>query len=154
MRRKEREIKDELIINKILSESSVCRLALYDEPYPYIVPLNYGYSDGALYFHCAKEGRKLRLLESNNKVGFEIEYHSEVIGGNVSCDYTTRYRSIIGTGFVKILHADEEKRFGFDAIMKQHGKDDNTYIQRFLDKALVLKLEIKSMTAKQAGDWI
>ncbi|MBK3517565.1 pyridoxamine 5'-phosphate oxidase family protein [Carboxylicivirga marina] len=153
MRRKEREIKDAVIIHQILSQSSVCRLAIYDEHFPYIVPMNYGYADGKLYFHCALEGRKLDLIRKNNKVGFEIEYDSEVVKGDVSCQWTTRYRSVIGTGEVEIISDDEGKKFGFDVIMKQHGKENNEYIPAVLNKALVLKVNIMSYTAKQAGDW-
>lgn len=46
------------------------RLAMTDGLNPYIIPLNYGYTyeDGKLviYFHCAKEGRKLDILKKNN----------------------------------------------------------------------------------------
>ncbi|TRX66220.1 pyridoxamine 5'-phosphate oxidase family protein [Carboxylicivirga sp. M1479] len=153
MRRKEREIKDPDIIHEILSQSSICRLAIHDEPYPYLVPMNFGYRNNALYFHCATGGRKLDLLKQNNKVGFEIEYDSQLIKGDVACQWTTKYRSIIGTGEMNIITNDDEKREGFDIIMQQHGKHDNTYIQAALDKALVLKLEINSLSAKQAGDW-
>ncbi|MCG8579278.1 MAG: pyridoxamine 5'-phosphate oxidase family protein [Bacteroidales bacterium] len=153
MRRKEREIKDAVIIHQILSQSSICRLAIHDEPFPYIVPMNYGYVDGTIYFHCATEGRKLDLLKKNNKVGFEIEYDSEVLKGAVSCQWTTRYRSVIGTGEVDIIDDIETKTLGLDTIMKQHGKADNEYIPGAMAKALVLRLKIKSFTAKQAGDW-
>ncbi len=153
MRRKEREIKDAVIIHQILSKSSVCRLAIHDEPFPYIVPMNYGYKGGALFFHCALEGKKLELIKNNNKVGFEIEYDSEVIHDVISCKWTTRYRSVIGTGEVEIISDNEEKKFGFDAIMQQHGKFDNVYNEAALKKALVLKLKIISYSAKQAGDW-
>ena len=49
MRRKEREITDQQIIQEIIQKSSICRIALNDGNVPYIVPLNYGYSDNALY---------------------------------------------------------------------------------------------------------
>ena len=153
MRRKEREITDQEIIQKILSQSSICRLAFNDEPYPYIVPMNYGYHDDALYFHCALEGRKLELIKKNSRLAFEIEYESEVIKGKVACQYTTRYRSVIGTGDMEIIQDDEQKRFGLDVLMRQHGKSDNTYIPAALKKTLVLKLTINSLSAKQAGDW-
>jgi len=153
MRRKEREIKDAVIVHQILSQSSVCRLAIHDEPYPYIVPLNYGYKENALYFHCALAGRKLELIKQNNKVGFEIEFDSEVIKGAESCQWTTHYRSVIGTGEIELITDTDGKSHGLDVIMQQHGKKDNTYEPKVLEKALVLKLKIVSFTAKQAGDW-
>ena len=58
MRRADREITnfDELI--SVMRGCDVCRLALHDEPYPYILPLNFGLEvDGEtvrLYFHGAE----------------------------------------------------------------------------------------------------
>ncbi len=37
---------------------------------PYGVPLNYCVVDGAIYFHCAGEGKKLDILSQNNSVSF------------------------------------------------------------------------------------
>ena len=73
MRRNEREITDPKIIEEIIHQATICRIALYDADYPYIVPLNYGYESGALYFHSAKEGKKIDLIRKNSRVCFEIE---------------------------------------------------------------------------------
>ena len=63
MRRKEREIKDKKDIERILKDSRVLRLAMVDKDKPYLVPMNFGYRDGALYLHSALEGRKIDLLK-------------------------------------------------------------------------------------------
>ena len=42
MRRKDREITDFDEIVSIIKRCDVCRLALNDEEFPYIVPLNFG----------------------------------------------------------------------------------------------------------------
>lgn len=66
MRRKDREITDFNEIMNIINKCDVCRLALFDEDYPYIVPLNFGVDKEDdqlyLYFHCANQGKKLDLL--------------------------------------------------------------------------------------------
>ena len=59
MRRKDKEIKDQQEIESILGKADVCRLAFSDNDIPYIVPVNYGYRDHCLYFHSAKEGKKI-----------------------------------------------------------------------------------------------
>lgn len=59
MRRKQFEIKDKRIIEEILSKSEVCRIALVDGDRPYIVPLNYGYKDHAIYFHSVPAVKSL-----------------------------------------------------------------------------------------------
>lgn len=42
MRKADREIKDFEEIKELLDECQTIRLAMHDEPYPYIVPLSYG----------------------------------------------------------------------------------------------------------------
>ena len=75
MRRSDREIKefDEMI--QIIKKCEICRIAMNDGEFPYLIPLNFGLDvqDGQvyLYFHGALEGKKIDILRSNNKVTFE-----------------------------------------------------------------------------------
>lgn len=63
MRRADREITDFDELIAVMRGCDVCRLALHDEPYPYILPLNFGLEvDGEtvrLYFHGADTGRSM-----------------------------------------------------------------------------------------------
>ena len=63
MRRKDREIQNTEDKIKIIEKCKYLRLGLSENNMPYIVPLNYGYSYEneklTLYFHCAKEGKKI-----------------------------------------------------------------------------------------------
>jgi nitroimidazol reductase NimA-like FMN-containing flavoprotein (pyridoxamine 5'-phosphate oxidase superfamily) len=153
MRRKDKEIHDSAIIQEILNKSLICRIALFDEVYPYIVPMNYGYHDHNLYFHCAIKGKKIDLIKKNNKVAFEIEYFHEIIKKELSCDWTTKYRSIMGTGFIDIITDNDEKRKGLDILMQQHGRKANTYNEKSLKRVVVLKLSITELSAKQSGSF-
>ena len=73
MRRKEKEIKDRKEIISILQKAKICRIGLSENNKPYIVPMNFGYKEGCLYFHCANEGRKIGIIKKNNNVCFEID---------------------------------------------------------------------------------
>jgi nitroimidazol reductase NimA-like FMN-containing flavoprotein (pyridoxamine 5'-phosphate oxidase superfamily) len=150
MRKTEREIKDHGLIKKIMSEAQICRLAIFDDEFPYIVPLNFGYKENALFIHCAKEGRKIDLLRKNNKVGFEIEDSYKIVESEVACEWTTKYRSVIGTGEVEIITDFNEKERGLDVIMQQHGKMENIYHKRLVDRVFILKLSIKSVSGKES----
>lgn len=150
MRRKEKEIKDKIIIDKILTSAIICRVAFHDDPYPYVVPMNYGHNDGSLYFHCAQEGKKIDLIKRNNKVCFEIEMSHELITDDVSCKWSTKYQSLIGYGEIEIISDNEEKKKGLDVIMIQHGKKENLYNENAVKKVTVLKLKITNVTGKQS----
>ena len=66
MRRSDREITDRNEILQVMERCDVCRLALNDGEYPYILPLNFGMEQAGeqiiLYFHGATEGKKLNLI--------------------------------------------------------------------------------------------
>lgn len=151
MRRNEKEITDPEIINKWLQSAHVCRVAINDTTYPYVVPMNYGYHDNALYFHCALEGKKLELIKKNPNVGFEITLQDQLYTGPESCNWTTHFQSLFGYGKMEILESPEDKIRGLDILMKQHGKELNKYNIKVVERMLVLKLEIIDISAKQAG---
>lgn len=154
MRRKEKEIIDKKIIEQILSNSEICRIAMIDGDKPYIVPLNYGYFDNAIYFHSAPLGKKIDILKHNNKVCFEIEFYNETIKKESPCDWSTKYRSVIGYGTVEIITDFEEKKKGLDIIMAHYRKPvNNVYKDKQVDFIVILKLIIEQITGKQSGNW-
>lgn len=153
MKRQEREITDSKIIDSILRTSHICRVAFNGDKYPYIVPMNYGYNGSSIFFHCALEGKKLELIQKNNNVCFEIELDHEIIKGDISCQWTTKYRSVIGYGSIKVLSDSKQKIKALDIIMQQHGKMENSYIERAVQKMNALELSIEHLTAKQGGFW-
>lgn len=122
MRRTDREIKDMDIIKSILDKAKVIRLSLFNDDYPYIVPLCFGYemTDNGMdiYLHCAKEGLKLDLVRKNNHVAFEVDdfVKTEIMHYGI----TARYKSVIGFGKAIILENDEEKKHGLELILKQY----------------------------------
>ncbi len=150
MRRKQYEITDRKLIGKILSKSEICRIAIMDGDKPYIVPLNYGYYDNALYFHSAPVGKKIDLLKINNKVCFEIEYSAEIVKHDIPCEWGTKYRSVIGYGAIDFITDPKQKKKGLDIIMAHNGKkDNNAYKDKQVEYILILKLSIEKITGKQ-----
>ena len=142
MRRRNQEIVDPKIIEEILSKTKICRIGMIDEDVPYIVPLNYGYFDHTIYIHSASEGKKIDLLRTNNKVCFEIEYTTEIIKNDVSCEWSAKYRSLIGYGTVEIITDHEKKKHCLDIIMAHHGKTENNV---YKEKQVLIYSAISSM---------
>lgn len=156
MRRKDREVKDKPDIEAILAEARVCRLAFVDEGRPYIVPLNFGWdwAEGAafpiLYFHCAREGRKLELMRARPLVGFELDVEGALETGPKACDWGMAYASVIGDGLLSELSGEEERRRGLDAVMRQYGFSGMPdYDPRVLGATRVLSLSVETLSAKR-----
>lgn len=154
MRRNEKEITDITEIESVISSSDVCRIAMANDNIPYIVTMNFGYVGGAekiLYFHCAKEGRKLEMIRKNNYVCFEIDTDHNLYKGKAACDYSMKYRSVVGYGTITVIADDNEKIAGLDAIMTHYSNEkDFKYRKASVDKMCLLRLNILTMTGKRA----
>lgn len=156
MRRKEREVIREEEIAEILKDCKVCRLGLSGEGRVYIVPMNYGYifRDGrlTLYFHCAKEGRKLDHIRRNSGVGIEMDCRHELEEGRLACQYSYYYASIIGNGTAAVVEDSREKQKALGLIMKhQTGREFEEFeTNPKLEKAVaVLRVDVEEYKGKQ-----
>ena len=68
MHREKVRVSDKEMLCSILDQEEICSVALHDEPYPYVMPMNYGYTwDDKLifYFHMAIEGHRIELIKKN-----------------------------------------------------------------------------------------
>ena len=156
MRRKDREVTDPEQIREILKDCKVCRVGFADESGVYIVPMNHGYvvEDGKmiLYFHGAKEGRKLEMIRRNPTVGIEMDCGHALVEGQIACQYSFRYASIIGRGKAQIVEEREEKLRALKAVMKhQTGKDfDELGISAELEKAVsIIRVIVEEYSCKK-----
>lgn len=155
MRRKDKEITDQQTIRSILENAEICRLGLAENNEAYIVPVNYAYTGGAIYIHSAQNGRKIDILKQNNKVTFEVEADCTIEKGPEPCNWTTRYRSVMGKGTMSIETSPDEKKFALDLIMRKYGwgNGDLNYDPALLSRLCILKLNIETLTGKQSGNW-
>jgi nitroimidazol reductase NimA-like FMN-containing flavoprotein (pyridoxamine 5'-phosphate oxidase superfamily) len=153
VRRKEKALENPKDLEAILSQSTVCYLALKTKGAPYILPMSYGYHAGVLYFHCAPVGHKIDLLRREPEVGFHISEGVRVREGNVPCQFGVAYRSIIGTGRVSFLEERENKQKALKILMRQHtGEEEHTFLSEAVDATSVFVLHIQEMSGKQSGD--
>ena len=89
-----------------------CRLALNDDGYPYILPLNFGIKivDGKviLYFHSALEGYKVDIIKKDNRASFEMDCKHQLQYFKEKGYCTMAYESVIGSGRIRILEEVEK----------------------------------------------
>lgn len=152
MRRTDREIKDFDEMVKVIEKCDVCRLALNDKDYPYIVPLNFGVTveNGTvtLYFHSALEGTKLDLIRRDNRAAFEMDCEHELVTEEEHGNCTMNYKSVIGRGIVEFV-SDEEKYAALKILMKHYHKEDFPFNEKVVPQTAVFKLTVSEMTGKK-----
>ena len=102
MRNCTKEITDRAELEEVLARADVLYLALHDEPAPYVIPLNFAYAEGALWFHCAREGTKLDLIRRDPRVGFSAVADARLVPGAAACDFSSTGRSVVGRGTARI----------------------------------------------------
>lgn len=149
MRRKDKEISDRALIDKILGKAQVCRIALCDDGKPYIVPMNFGYRDGCLFLHSAAEGKKIDVLRKNQNVCFEVDIECKPVAAERPCNWSMEYESVIGFGKATIVDGIEEMKRGLDVIVEKFsGKSNNDYPEETLKRLVVIRVDIESITGK------
>ena len=110
MRRTDKEITDQELISQIIEQAQVCRLGLAKDNIPYILPVSFGYDGMAIYFHTAREGRKIEFMTANDRVCFEFEHGVQLIRNDSNpCKWTFSFQSVIGYGTVRELTGLSER---------------------------------------------
>lgn len=152
MRRKDREITDFDEMMKIIGKCDTCRLAIFDEEFPYIIPLNFGtdIQDGQLYlyFHSANVGTKLDLMKKNNKVTFEMDCEHNIIMYDERMSCTMGYESVIGHGLVEFVE-EKDKLNGLKILMRHYHEEDFKFSTKIMPATTVFRIKVLDMTGKR-----
>lgn len=119
-----------------------------DNGYPYAVPVNYVYQDGAIYIHTSKVGYKVEAIQANPKVCFTAVLFSEII----EADTTTKFESVVATGDAVLLTDDAEKEKIMEAIVRSLAPSNieggMATIQRLLPAVGIIKINVAELTGK------
>lgn len=153
MRRQDRRITDNSVIDKIILSCKSIRLGFVDDGEAYIVPMSFGFTnkDGVrtFYFHSASEGRKIRLIKEKGFASFQMDCDDEIYGDGSACTYTTSFKSVMGKGKVSILETREEKHIALCEMMRHYtGRSDWTFDEKYFDKMCVFTLEAEEISCK------
>ena len=155
MRRKDREVSDLTAIEEIIGHCYVCRAAYQDAEGMTIVPMNFGYAleDGrlTLYFHSAREGRKVDAFARGAQVAFEMDGVMELIQAETACEYGCTYESVVGNGRGGIVNDPAEKCRAMTLLMRRQTGRHFEFTPEQLEHVAVLKIEASQFTAKRRG---
>jgi nitroimidazol reductase NimA-like FMN-containing flavoprotein (pyridoxamine 5'-phosphate oxidase superfamily) len=153
MRRKEKLVTDLKVIHEVIHRAEVCRLGLVDGSKPYIVPLSFGFDGTHIYFHSAREGRKINVLQKNSCVCLEFEQNIGLLKAEKPCKWGFRYLTVICSGTVEPVRDFDEKRKALNLILRHYDPDwvDSTFTEQELSPVLVFKVTLEEMTGKISG---
>jgi nitroimidazol reductase NimA-like FMN-containing flavoprotein (pyridoxamine 5'-phosphate oxidase superfamily) len=153
MRRKDKEITDKSVIEEVLRENDVGRLAMAVDNQPYVVPLNYLYHGGKIYFHSHKDGTKMGNIVKNPRVCFEVD-SGEIVKGEKPCDFTWKYMSAIVKGKASIV-TDPAKKLNILKLISDKYSPGKGKLLTEEDMAknpqlAIVEIAIEEMTGKRS----
>jgi nitroimidazol reductase NimA-like FMN-containing flavoprotein (pyridoxamine 5'-phosphate oxidase superfamily) len=140
IRRKEKEITDRNEMLDILDQANYVVVAMCKDNEPYLVTLSHGYDRerNCIYFHCAKEGKKVEILAVHNKVWGQALLDKGYVQG--SCDQlyaTTQFK-----GRVTFIDDIAEKRHALKVMIKALEDDPKKVMDRQLEDESVKGVQI------------
>jgi uncharacterized protein len=153
MRRTDKEITDQTLISQIIEKAQICRLGLAQDNTPYVLPVSFGFDGKAIYFHTAKEGRKIDFMAANDRVCVEFEHGVQLIQDDANpCKWSFSFQSVIGYGTVRELTDLSEKMAGLNQMMKHYSGRKWPFTRDDLETIRVWRIAIESLTGKQSKD--
>lgn len=127
-------------VEQLLSSQKLCRMALNDEPQPYIIALDYMYMDGKLYFHFADYGRKMDLIRNNPNVSVEIDNF---------CEGAPDFDTVLLMGKLELVTDSEEQKKVAEALLSstdERGGERNVAARHGLES-----LDIAGLTSRPSA---
>ncbi len=141
-------------IESIIQKCTVCYVGMADrEGIPYVLPMNFGYSDNVIYLHSAQEGRSINILNENPNVCITFCTEPQLVFQNkeVACSYRVQSESIICSGEVFFEDDYNEKVKALNIIMRQYSDRDFNYSEPSVVNVKIWKVDIQSLSARGYG---
>ena len=152
MRRSDREVTERSEILRIIEACDALHLAFMDGEYPYVLPMNFGYEDDGekltIYFHGAKDGRKLELIKNDPHAAFSMSCAHELLPGKVPCATTFKYMSVCGKGLLRMVEGDE-RMHALSVIMAHYDREQaHEFEAKHANAVSIFKMDVESFTGK------
>ncbi len=154
MRRRDKEISDINEIIQVIENSDIMHLGLCKNNLPYVVPLNFGfqYEEDTIkiYFHSARVGKKIDLINNNNKCAVEMTSYFELEKGDAACQWSAFHESVMIEGTISLVKNEQEISNAMDLIMMRYGfQGIPIYEKKFLNTMSVYCILVESISGKR-----
>lgn len=160
IRQQKMAVSDPAVAERLLLTSRTGFLGLSDGPDPYVVPLNYVWLGGAVYFHGASDGRKARLMQTPRSATFTVCDERGTISNPVPAKTDTAYLSVMVFGAVSRLPHGEEAVSAMQGLLDKYvpgyfeaplqGDHLAKYVSSSGSRTAVYRLSADLVTAKES----
>lgn len=144
---------------KFLEKAETAFLGLADDGVPYVVPLNYVWWNGSFYFHGAREGRKMEMIERNPEACVTVSEAYGTLPHPVPAKTDTSYMSVMAFGRIEHVTELSEATGAMQAMLDKYAAGfhkerlSSAHVERYVSsmgsRTAVFKLNVRQLTAKE-----
>ncbi|MEO9276407.1 MAG: pyridoxamine 5'-phosphate oxidase family protein [Nitrososphaera sp.] len=152
------EIKSKDRIIEFLNQQETGRVCSIDKDgYPQIIPMNFVYTNDAIYMHSHPRGEKLENIKKNPKVGFEVDQSLEFLPSYFTSptdasQADTLYISVVIKGNASIVSDRNEKTMALNALMQKYqpegGYEPISPEMGVVDEVAIIRVKPTTMKGK------
>lgn len=149
-----RDITSETELLEIIRSCQWCHLAMVDEEgLPYLIPMNFGFSEGIIYMHGAQHGKKISILRNKPLVciNFSSDHLLRYQTEEVACSWSMKYKSVLVYGKAEFITDTEEKIAALNIIMAQYSDKSFKFNAPSVREVNVWKIRINKMEGRAFG---
>jgi len=153
LRRTEKVMDDQGEIEQVLASVRIMTVACCLENEPYLFTVDFAWDQQAheLWFHCATEGRKMKILQANPRVCVTVVEDRGYLDGE--CDHA--YRSLVLEGKAHLVRDLSEKRRALELLSRKHERQPEAVLARLaskdeeVQKVAIVRVSVDSISGKQ-----
>ena len=141
-------------LESVITQSDICFVGITEaDGSPYVIPMNFGYSDNEIILHSGPHGKHLNLLALNNRVCVTFCTDGKLVyqHPDVACSYSMVAKSVLCKGSVTFIENMDEKEEAMNITMKNYTDRPFKYSKPALENVKVWRVKIDEMTGKSFG---
>ncbi len=140
-------------INKTIHACKTCYLAMSENDFPYVLPMNFALDGNSVIMHSAQSGRMWETLKKNQNVcinwiiGEDLAWQDVKVG----CSYRVKSKSILVEGKVEFVNDFDEKTRCLQLLMAQYSDREFKFSKPAVENVGIIKVPIEKISAKEFG---
>ena len=140
-------------IEQIIKSCKTCFVAMSENDFPYVLPMNFALDGDSIILHSAQSGRMWETLKKNPKVCINWTLGEELAwqDASVACSYRVKSKSVLVEGVAEFIDDYDEKYNCLQKIMAQYSYRDFKFNKPAVVNVGILKVNIEKISAKEFG---
>jgi len=141
-------------VAEIIGRCQWCHVAMTDEEgKPYVIPMNFGFSNDIIYIHGARKGKKVNILKKNPEVciNFSTDHMLRYQNEQVACSWSMKYRSVLCYGKVEFLEDPLKKIAAMNLVMSKYASREFQYNPPSIREVNVMQIKVERYESRIYG---